>query len=1200
MSDTGNQDRNESSRDSSNQGELYRILFEESADAIFITDPQGKFVAVNPRGIELTGYSREELFNLNFTDLISPEDLARDPIRMDHLKQGKTVIKERRIRRREGSLLPVEITARMLPEGNLLGMVRDITERKKAEEMSDQRARELTALQALGLAVSASLSLERTAAAALRGMLEAVEPDLAFLFLREGDRLILQGVLPPEARQLLGAVPEHRVGECICGLAVREGRPIYSPKIHEDPRCTWEECKQAGIRSFAALPVRSGEEIIGVIGLASLTDRDFEARADFLETLAHQVSVALANAQLFEASRSELAGRQQGEQKLREIEEKYRRLVETTGTGYVILDDQGRVMDANQEYAQLTGRQELEEVIGHSVLEWTAPHDLERNATEVRKCLEQGFVRNLEIDYLSPSGQVIPIEINATLLPTADGFRILTLCRDITERRRADQALRFTQFAVDHSSDETFWITEDARFFYVNEQACRALGYSREELLQMSVQDIDPEVPRNPHLDIWRELRAKKSVVFESLHKTKSGIVYPVEIRSNFLEYGDREYNCAFAQDITERKSAEQALRQSEERLRLALKAANQGLYDLNVQTGEAQVSPEYATMLGYDPAEFHETNAAWIERLHPEDHEPVAAIYRDYIAGKIPEYRVEFRQRTQSGDWKWILSLGKIVEWDARGGPLRMLGTHTDITERKLAEEAIRGNEERLRSVVDSAPFGAHLYELDEHDQLVFCGHNRSANRILGVDNAQFHGKTIEEAFPPLTATEIPTRYKHVAATGKGFEVKQVDYDHGKIRGAFEVHAFQTAPRRMAAFFIDITERKRAEEEKDALQAQLLQAQKMESVGQLAGGVAHDFNNMLSAIIGHAELAMMQCTPADPIHPNLKAIQNAAQRSADLTRQLLAFARKQTVAPKVLDLNDTVAGMLKMLLRLIGENIDLVWMPGAALWPVKLDPSQIDQVLANLCVNARDAIAGVGKVTIETENIAFDEAYCAVHPGFACGEYVLLAVSDDGSGMTKEVLDHLFEPFFTTKEVGQGTGLGLAMVYGIVKQNEGFITVYSEPAKGTTFKIYLPRFAGETLEPTAESPAETPRGRGETVLLVEDEAAILNVGQGMLERLGYRVLTAATPGEALRQAKTHAAEIQLLITDVVMPEMNGRDLAKLIRDIRPGLKCLFISGYTADVIAHRGVLEEGVIFLQKPFSMKDLASRLRQALERD
>jgi two-component system cell cycle sensor histidine kinase/response regulator CckA len=396
----------------------------------------------------------------------------------------------------------------------------------------------------------------------------------------------------------------------------------------------------------------------------------------------------------------------------------------------------------------------------------------------------------------------------------------------------------------------------------------------------------------------------------------------------------------------------------------------------------------------------------------------------------------------------------------------------------------------------------------------------------------------------------------------------------------------------------VDISERKRAEEEKDQLQAQLLQAQKMESVGRLAGGVAHDFNNMLTAILGHAELAMRRCIPSEPIHADLKVIEKSAHRSADLIRQLLAFARKQTVAPKVLDLNDTLTAMLKMLRRLMGEDIDLVWMPGADLWPVKIDPSQIDQLLANLCVNARDAIAGVGKVTIETKNTAFDHAYCTVHPGFVRGEYVMLAVSDDGCGMNKDVIEHLFEPFFTTKEVGKGTGLGLATVYGIVKQNEGFIKVYSERDTGSTFKIYLPRFAGEAVEPMVASTAETPKGHGETVLLVEDEAIILILVQEMLESLDYTVLTAGTPGEAIRLAEAHAGEIQLLVTDLVMPEMNGRDLADLLSAVKPGLKCLFMSGYTANVIAHRGVLDEGVHFIQKPFSLQGLAAKVRETLE--
>jgi PAS domain S-box-containing protein len=376
---------------------------------------------------------------------------------------------------------------------------------------------------------------------------------------------------------------------------------------------------------------------------------------------------------------------------------------------------------------------------------------------------------------------------------------------------------------------------------------------------------------------------------------------------------------------------------------------------------------------------------------------------------------------------------------------------------------------------------------------------------------------------------------------------------------------------------------------------AQFNQAQKMEAVGLLAGGVAHDFNNMLTVILGYAELAMSNVDPTLPLHADLEEIIKAARRSADITRQLLAFARKQTIIPVVLDLNRSVENSLKMLRRLIGENINLTWLPGADLGPVKIDPAQIDQILANLCINAKDAIADVGKVTIETANAIFDENYCADHAGYTAGEYALLAVSDNGCGMDKETIEQIFEPFFTSKEVGHGTGLGLSTVYGIVKQNHGFINVYSEPGKGTTFRIYLPRYVGQAADIHPVEAAEIPRGHGESVLLVEDEPALLELGKRMLERLGYLVLAAGTPTEALRLAEEHASELHLLITDVVMPEMNGPDLATRLQALHPGLKILFMSGFTANAIADRGVLNEGTNFIQKPFSMKDLAVKVHQ-----
>ena len=521
-------------------------------------------------------------------------------------------------------------------------------------------------------------------------------------------------------------------------------------------------------------------------------------------------------------------------------------------------------------------------------------------------------------------------------------------------------------------------------------------------------------------------------------------------------------------------------------------------------------------------------------------------------------------------------------------------IGNNLDELQRKLRE-----SEKQHRVLVENLPVGLYSSTPDPEGRFIM------ANPFM----ARMFGYTSVEEFLNISMKDLyqnPVDCRGVAekiltqGSVQGEEVRLRKKDGTLIWGSVTAQAIRDAEGNMGCFdgFIkNITERKRSEAVNAKLEEQLQQAQKMESIGRLAGGVAHDFNNMLGVILGHTELAMEQVDPAHPLFEDLSEVRKAAERSADLTRQLLAFARKQTVAPKVLDLNETVEGMLKMLRRLIGENIDLAWLPGPGLWPVKVDPSQIDQILANLCVNVRDAIAGVGKVTIETENMAFDEDYCREHAGFVPGEYVLLAVSDDGIGMDKETLSHIFEPFFTTKGVGEGTGLGLATVYGIVRQNNGFINVYSEPGKGTTFRIYLTRFAEGALPAQPKGPAEPdPRGH-ETILVVEDEPAILKMTLKMLERQGYIVLPAGSPGEAIRLAEQHTGEIHLLMTDVVMPEMNGRDLAKNLMSRHPGLKSLFMSGYTANAIAHHGVLDEGVQFIQKPFSIKDLAAKIREAL---
>jgi len=404
--------------------------------------------------------------------------------------------------------------------------------------------------------------------------------------------------------------------------------------------------------------------------------------------------------------------------------------------------------------------------------------------------------------------------------------------------------------------------------------------------------------------------------------------------------------------------------------------------------------------------------------------------------------------------------------------------------------------------------------------------------------------------------------------------------------------------PAYLISQIVDITDLKQSGAEKEKLQAQLIQAKKMESVGRLAGGVAHDFNNILSVIIGNTELAMLTAPPNSPFSKYLREILYAANHSADITRQLLGFARKQSIAPEVLDLNETIKGTHELLRRLIGEGIDLIWKPGSKVWPIKVDPYQIDQILANLCINAQDAIADVGKIIVETDIVFFDEAYCADHIGFIPGDYTLLAVSDNGCGMSQQTLENLFEPFFTTKDKDKGTGLGLATVYGIVKQNNGYINVYSDLGHGTTFKIYLPRHEAPLNKNRKIYPVEPDLRGSETILLVEDEPTILHTASVMLERFGYTVLSASTPDEAISLAHENSDKIQLLVTDVIMPKMNGKDLAMNLLSHYPYLKHLFMSGYTAKKIEHHGVMDKEVNFIQKPFSMKDLGMKIREVLD--
>ena len=513
------------------------------------------------------------------------------------------------------------------------------------------------------------------------------------------------------------------------------------------------------------------------------------------------------------------------------------------------------------------------------------------------------------------------------------------------------------------------------------------------------------------------------------------------------------------------------------------------------------------------------------------------------------------------------------------------------EIRKHKNAQKALQKSEERYRAYFEENIAGAYISS--PAGRLITC--NREYLRIFGFSDRR---KALDTPLNDIYTTKAD-RKKFLDILLKTGRVSGHETTFKRQDGTL-IHLIENAAavfdekgdiNHIRGFLLDITEKR-------SLEAQLIQAQKMESIGRLAGGVAHDFNNMLNVILGHTDLALDKVDPSAPLNKNLQQIRKAATHSADITKQLLGFARKQPISPKALDMNETVEGMLKMLRRLIGEDIDLQWQPAKRLWSVKIDPSQVDQILANLCVNARDAVTDTGKITIETGKKTFDTSYCADHPGFVPGDFVLLAVSDNGCGMDPETQAHLFEPFYTTKGIGKGTGLGLSTVYGIVKQNQGFINVYTEQGKGTSIHIYLPRHGGEIRQEPEGSPAKIPLGKGQTILIVEDEDAILELLQAMLLQLGYSVVTASSPSRALALARQHDGRIHLLITDVVMPEMNGRELARQITALYPQIRLLFMSGYTANVIAHQGVLEQGVQFIQKPFSMQEIAARVDTALK--
>jgi PAS domain S-box-containing protein len=766
----------------------------------------------------------------------------------------------------------------------------------------------------------------------------------------------------------------------------------------------------------------------------------------------------------------EIALRRASEEELRRSEERYREVVDNANDIVYTHDLAGNFTSLNRAGERITGYTR-EEALRLNMAQVIAPEHLGRAREMIlRKLSGDTEGSTYELDVVAKDGRRVPLEVSSRLI-RRDGepVGVQGFGRDISERRRADEAMRGSEerfrALVENSSDAIILVDAKGTVIYQSRSAERIVGYSAEERMGHSALELVHPEDRAGVARKLGECRARSGEIVVAKfrgHRKDGALLHLEGTAANRLDDPAVGAIVINYRDVTEREHAAEALRASEERFRLVSRATNDAVWDLDLATGSVWWSDSVRTLFGFAADEVGRDPTWWSDRVHPDDRERVLGTSQAALDQGEASWSAEFRFRRGDDSYARVVDRAYILR-GPDGTAVRMLGSMMDVTERRSLEE------------------------------------------------------------------------------------------------------------------------------------QLVQAQKMEAVGRLAGGIAHDFNNLLTAILGYGDLMMPKLH--DPtLRGKMQEIRKAAERASALTRQLLAFSRKQVLVPEVVRVVGLIAEMTKMLRRLIGEDIELLTLMPHGEPAVRADPGQLEQVLMNLAVNARDAMPRGGKLTIEVAVVEPDDAFRKDHPDVPAGTQVVISVTDTGVGMDAEVRKHIFEPFFTTKELGRGTGLGLATVYGIVKQSGGHVEVDTAPGRGTTFRIFLP--AVEAPRPAPAQSLDAVVGGSETVLLVEDEASLRSLAQEILREQGYKVLAAGSGAEALELARSHKAPIHLLVTDVVMPGMDGRELADRLAPIHGEARCLFMSGYTDDAVVRRGVREEGVPFLQKPFTIDALAQKVREVLD--
>lgn len=812
--------------------------------------------------------------------------------------------------------------------------------------------------------------------------------------------------------------------------------------------------------------------------------------------------------------------------------------------------------------------------------------------------------------------------------------------QDITEQKRAEERLQLTTFSVENSSEDAFWLQPDGRFISVNTTACKSLGYTEEELLSMGVYDISTNITRELWQQRWNMLKNQRRSLFETYHKTKDGVIFPVEISTSYLNYNGREYICAFARDLTERRKSEEVLKASESRFRALFEQVAVGVALLEPLTGKVvRVNQKCADILKYSREEME--TLGYQDLSVAEDYAHDTARMQQLVSGELHEYSTEKRLLTKDGEAVWVhLTISPM--WVTGDAPDYHIVVVEDITTRRKADDTLRrqqraitlssrvanvflrsSKEEMYDGVLTiilaelSSQFGFFGF-VDDSGNLVCPSMTRDVwgNHLMEDDNVVFPRESwagiwgdslincktyIENGSLKLpeghvvldNAMAVPIIHRD-NLIGQIVVANKSDGYSAEDQELLEKCAAQTAPV-LAAH----REEMRQKRERDKLEEQYLQAQKLESIGRLAGGVAHDLNNMLSPILGFGEMLMEETEKTDGRYEMMEEIVKAGKRARDMVRQLLAFSRRQTLEFKIIDLNDLLINFEKLLARTITENVIINLDLAPDLPRVVGDIGQLEQVVMNLAVNAQHAMAATGgTMTISSSSQQIDEDQIIDQEDFKPGLYVILRIHDTGEGISSDVAEHIFEPFFTTKAMDEGSGLGLATAYGIIKQHGGGIHVESEQGKGTMFTIYLPA-GNEPVETDGERSGMTVGAEGhETILVVEDNPMVSNLVMSILRRKGYQPLFAENGKEALDLLENYEGNVDMLLTDIVMPQMDGKELSELVKMKYPDIKILYMSGYTNQVILRHGVMAEDFNFIQKPFLINDLTHKIRNVLD--